>query len=102
MIFIIVSCFSSHQCLFSAVCFNSANKLLLSHPVPVREQCSVLHLLALSAGGALRVLGHTIHQASQLLHHGLHQLLFVSVILPELCEYIVLFARILHPRNICE
>lgn len=51
---------------------------------------------------SLCVLGHTIHQTSQLFHDCLYQLLFVSIILPELSKYIVLFASILHPKNICE
>lgn len=32
----------------------------------------------------LGVLGHAVHQASQLLHHCLNQLLLVAVVLPEL------------------
>lgn len=42
------------------------------------------------------MLGHTGHQASELLHHGLDQLLSVSVILPELGEYVILLAGVLH------
>lgn len=51
---------------------------------------------------SLCVMGHIIHQTSQLFHNCLYQLLFVSIILPELSKYIVLFASILHPRNTCE
>lgn len=42
------------------------------------------------------MLGHTSHQASELSHHCLYQLLSVSVILPELGEYVILLAGVLH------
>lgn len=45
------------------------------------------------------MLGHTSHQASELSHHCLYQLLSVSVILPELGEYVILLAGVLHPTN---
>lgn len=44
----------------------------------------------------LHVLGHPSHQASKLLHDCLYQLLPVSVVLPELGEYIILLAGVLH------
>lgn len=54
------------------------------------------HREALRHGSGLRVLGHTSHQASELLHHCLYELLPVSVILPELGEYVILLAGVLH------
>lgn len=47
----------------------------------------------------LHVLGHTRHQASELLHDRLDQLLPVSVVLPELGKYIILLAGVLHPTK---
>lgn len=43
--------------------------------------------------------GHAIDQAPQLFDHSLYQLLFVSVILPELREDVVLLTGVLHPRH---
>lgn len=96
MIFITVSHFSSHQRL-SSVFFNSANCRCHRDTIQSRIWCHWVH-----GTWSLCVLGHTIHQTSQLFHDCLYQLLFVSIILPELGKYIVLFASILHPRNICE
>lgn len=45
----------------------------------------------------LGVLRHAVHQAPQLLHHRLDQLLLVAVILSELRKDVVLFACVLHP-----
>lgn len=41
--------------------------------------------------------GHAVDQAPQLFDHSLYQLLFVSVILPELREDVVLLTGVLHP-----
>lgn len=49
-----------------------------------------------SAAAGLCVLGHAIHQAPELLHHSLNQLLLVTIVLPELSKNVVLFARVSH------
>lgn len=46
-----------------------------------------------------RLGGHAIDQAPQLFDHSLYQLLFVSVVLPELREDVVLLTGILHPGD---
>lgn len=43
--------------------------------------------------------GHAVDQAPQLSDHSLYQLLFVSVILPELRKDVVLLTGVLHPAN---
>lgn len=43
--------------------------------------------------------GHAIDQAPQLFDHSLYQLLFVSVVLPELREDVVLLTGVLHPGH---
>ncbi len=43
--------------------------------------------------------GHAIDQAPKLFDHSLYQLLFVSVVLPELGEDVVLLTGILHPEH---
>lgn len=85
------------SCLFSIVFLNSVNKLL--YP----DQClleinveSQIWCHWVQAMWSLCVLGHTIHQTPQLFHDCLYQLLLVSIILPELSKYIILFASILH------
>lgn len=54
----------------------------------------VVRLSSVAAG--LCVLGHAIHQAPELLHHCLNQLLLVAIVLPELSKNVVLFARVSH------
>lgn len=43
--------------------------------------------------------GHAVDQAPQLSDHSLYQLLFVSVVLPELRKDVVLLTGVLHPAN---
>jgi hypothetical protein len=105
MILVTISCLSPHQCVFSAIFFNSVNKFWILYHDPCLLEINAqswIWYYRVQTMCSLCVLGHTIHQTSQLFHHCLYQLLFVSVILPELSKYIVLFASILHPRNICE
>lgn len=45
----------------------------------------------------LGMLGHAVHQTPQLLHHRLDQFLFVTVVLSELREDVVLLTCVLHP-----
>lgn len=85
------------SCIFSIVFLDSVNKLLYHDQYLLKinvESWIWCHWVQATWG--LRVLGHTIHQTSQLFHNCLYQLLFVSIILPELSKYIVLFASILH------
>lgn len=49
-----------------------------------------------SVAAGLCVLGHAVHQAPELLHHGLDQLLLVAIVLPELSKNVVLFAGVSH------
>lgn len=41
--------------------------------------------------------GHSIDQTPQLFDHSLYQFLFVSIVLPELREDVVLLTGVLHP-----
>lgn len=43
--------------------------------------------------------GHAVDQAPQLFDHCLYQLLFISVVLPELREDVVLLTGVLHPGH---
>lgn len=54
------------------------------------------HREALGHVSGLHVLGHTGHQASELFHHCLDQLLSVPVVLPELGKYVILLTGVLH------
>lgn len=43
--------------------------------------------------------GHAVDQTPQLSDHSLYQLLFVSVVLPELRKDVVFLTGVLHPAN---
>lgn len=43
--------------------------------------------------------GHAVNKAPQLFDHSLYELLFISVILPEMRENVVLLTGVLHPTQ---
>ena len=71
------------------------------HVTPVYMRVCVCVCVCVCACMCVRVCvrlgGHAIDQAPQLFDHSLYQLLFVSVILPELREDVVLLTGVLHP-----
>ena len=66
-------------------------------PVYMRVCVCVCVCACMCVRVCVRLGGHAIDQAPQLFDHSLYQLLFVSVILPELREDVVLLTGVLHP-----
>lgn len=87
--FVTITCLSPIS-VFPLLCFYFCKQILVSRAVLATETHSAVDLVC------LHVLGHTSHQGSELSHDRLNQLLPVSVILPELGEYVILFAGVLH------
>lgn len=76
-------------CLGSCVCVHVTACIFHSLYFVVTHSC-VFVCVCVCLGG------HAVDQAPQLFDHSLYQLLFVSVILPELREDVVLLTGVLH------